>query len=152
MRNFFDVYLDVKDGKEVSKEELRVALMMARDLLFFAEEDNKKLINCIESGIEQSFITEFVKTNILNRIDIRKAPMENWWKGKIPGKKYDEKEEEELNYLEQLMDIAPKLPSTVLQDVHARISDWLADGGKLADPYIKQQVDYAKKYLNRKGE
>lgn len=79
MRNFFEVYIDVKDGKDVDKEELRVALMMARDLLFFAEEDNENLIKCIKDGKGQAFTSNFVEKNMKNRIQVRKNPMEKWW-------------------------------------------------------------------------
>ncbi|MGE7113214.1 DUF6877 family protein [Lysinibacillus sp. NPDC047702] len=45
----------------------------------------------------------------------------------------------------ELHQIALYLPLNVLSDVKQRIGDWLASGGKETDPYIRQQVDYAKK-------
>lgn len=47
--------------------------------------------------------------------------------------------------LYELHQIACELPLNVLSDVKQRIGDWLASGGKETDPYIKQQVAYAKK-------
>ncbi|MEE3805693.1 hypothetical protein V2H29_01875 [Lysinibacillus fusiformis] len=46
--------------------------------------------------------------------------------------------------LYELHQIAYELPLNVLSDVKQRIGDWLASGGKETDPYIKQQVAYAK--------
>lgn len=35
-----------------------------------------------------------------------------------------------------------QLPLSVWQDIHSRISDWLASGGKESDPYIQRQIEY----------
>ena len=35
----------------------------------------------------------------------------------------------------------------ILEDVHRRIGDWLASGGKEDDPYIEQQLRYAKRFI-----
>lgn len=48
----------------------------------------------------------------------------------------------------ELHQIACELPLEVLSDVKQRIGDWLASGGKETDPYIKQQVTYAKNVYN----
>lgn len=50
-----------------------------------------------------------------------------------------------VNPLYELHQIALYLPINVLSDVKQRIGDWLAGGGKETDPYIRQQVAYAKK-------
>ncbi|AVK84022.1 hypothetical protein C3943_10770 [Lysinibacillus sp. B2A1] len=50
-----------------------------------------------------------------------------------------------VNPLFELHQIALYLPINVLSDVKQRIGDWLASGGKETDPYIRQQVAYAKK-------
>lgn len=52
-----------------------------------------------------------------------------------------------MSPMEELINIASKLPTEVLMDVHRRIGDWLASGGKETDPYIEQQVRYAKKFI-----
>jgi len=49
------------------------------------------------------------------------------------------------NPLFELHQIACELPISVLVDVKQRIGDWLASGGKETDPYIRQQIAYAKK-------
>lgn len=54
--------------------------------------------------------------------------------------------------LNELHQFACALPLNVLIDVKQRIGDWLASGGKETDPYIRQQVAYAKKvYQALKG-
>lgn len=39
------------------------------------------------------------------------------------------------------------LPYVVLSDIDKRIGDWLARGGGIEDPYIKQQFRYAEMLL-----
>lgn len=57
-----------------------------------------------------------------------------------------------ISPLFKLHQIACQLPDYVLSDVNSRIGDWLASGGKETDPYIRQQVAYAKKvYQAMKG-
>lgn len=36
------------------------------------------------------------------------------------------------------------IPTIAIEDIQHRISDWLASGGKEDDPYIAQQVRYAR--------
>lgn len=45
MRSYLDIVSDVKDGKEVSKQELGLALLFANDQLFFANKDVDKCVN-----------------------------------------------------------------------------------------------------------
>ena len=80
MRSYLDVFIDVQDGKRVEYEELRVALMFCRDMLFFTESDLKKMI--LEPRNE--FVIGMIKQNIENRFRNRKNPMEVWWNGNIP--------------------------------------------------------------------
>ncbi len=52
-----------------------------------------------------------------------------------------------MNAMEELNKIADKLPVVILEDVHRRIWDWLASGGKEDDPYIEQQLRYARRFI-----
>ena len=38
-----------------------------------------------------------------------------------------------------------QLPTQVVVDIHKRISDWLLSGGDESDPYVQQQLQYARK-------
>lgn len=49
--------------------------------------------------------------------------------------------------MDELNKIADKLPAIILTDIDKRIGDWLACGGKEDDPYIEQQLRYAKKFV-----
>lgn len=48
--------------------------------------------------------------------------------------------------MQQLSELSLQLPLNVLKDIDHRVSDWLAEGGDENDPYIWQQVRYAKNY------
>lgn len=50
------------------------------------------------------------------------------------------------NPLEEINSIAHLLPLPVLQDINQRIGDWLASGGKETDPYIEQQLRFARRF------
>ncbi|WP_270167542.1 DUF6877 family protein [Paenibacillus sp. SYP-B4298] len=52
-----------------------------------------------------------------------------------------------MNPMQELVNISSKVPLEVLQDVYQRIGDWLAMGGEETDPYIEQQLLYAKKFI-----
>ncbi|MGG3871392.1 DUF6877 family protein [Brevibacillus laterosporus] len=52
-----------------------------------------------------------------------------------------------MSHMEQLLIIAPRLPAPVLEDIYRRITDWLASGGNEDDPYIEQQLRYAKRFV-----
>lgn len=49
--------------------------------------------------------------------------------------------------MQELSELSPQLPLNVLKDIDHRVSDWLARGGDENDPYIWQQVGYAKSYI-----
>ncbi|MGG3920998.1 DUF6877 family protein [Geobacillus thermodenitrificans] len=51
--------------------------------------------------------------------------------------------------MQRLNEIAHKLPLLVLQDIHKRIGDWLASGGREEDPYIEQQLRYAERFVKK---
>lgn len=52
-----------------------------------------------------------------------------------------------MNALEEFIKIADRVPMVILEDINRRIGDWLASGGKEDDPYIEQQLRYAKKFI-----
>ena len=52
-----------------------------------------------------------------------------------------------MNAMEEFNKLADKLPMAILEDIHRRIGDWLASGGKENDPYIEQQLRYAKRFI-----
>ncbi|EMJ6444375.1 hypothetical protein AADZ13_005842 [Bacillus cereus] len=54
--------------------------------------------------------------------------------------------------MDELNKIAHLLPFEVLTDIKSRLTDWIASGGSWNDPYIKQQVRYAKRVAKRMGE
>lgn len=49
-----------------------------------------------------------------------------------------------LTKQEQIVELASKMPVSVLVDVNQRISDYLASGGYPEGPYIEQQIRYMK--------
>ncbi|MEK5358828.1 MULTISPECIES: DUF6877 family protein [unclassified Paenibacillus] len=49
--------------------------------------------------------------------------------------------------MEEICKIAHLLPFAVLQDINTRIGDWLAAGGSETDPYIHQQLRFAKRFI-----
>jgi hypothetical protein len=79
MRSYLDVFIDVQDGKRVEYEELRVALLFCRDLLFFTESDLKKVL---ESN--NPLVNTIIKENMASRFYAKKNPLEKWWNDKVP--------------------------------------------------------------------
>lgn len=51
------------------------------------------------------------------------------------------------NPLDEIMMISHLLPTPVLKDIDKRVGDWLAMGGKESDPYIEQQLRFAKRFI-----
>ena len=49
-----------------------------------------------------------------------------------------------MNSIMEITKIAEHIPLFALQDIHQRIGDHLGSGGKEDDPYIYQQLRYAK--------
>jgi len=52
-----------------------------------------------------------------------------------------------MNPINELAKIADHIPLAALQDIHQRIMDHLASGGEHDDPYINQQLRYAKRFV-----
>lgn len=57
-----------------------------------------------------------------------------------------------MSYLQQINEIASKLPLPVLQDINDRVRDWIVSGGNEDDEYIGQQLRFAQNYLNVHGD
>ncbi|MBG9603935.1 DUF6877 family protein [Cytobacillus firmus] len=72
--------------------------------------------------------------------------MEDWLKSLSTPENLQE--DEKMNPLEEINKIAHKLPLEVLADINQRIGDWLAGGGKEDDPYIEQQLRFAKQFVD----
>jgi hypothetical protein len=54
---------------------------------------------------------------------------------------------EKMNPMDEIIKISNELPLEVVKDIDKRIGDWLASGGKEDDPYIFQQLSYAKRIV-----
>ena len=52
-----------------------------------------------------------------------------------------------MNPIKEIGKISDHIPLEAFQDIHARIADWLASGGKVDDPYIHQQLRYTKRFV-----
>lgn len=57
-----------------------------------------------------------------------------------------------MTALEEIASIAHLLPLEVLQDVNQRCMDWIAPGGNEDDPYIHQQLMFAKRFVKKQKE
>lgn len=55
------------------------------------------------------------------------------------------------NPLHEIMMISHLLPAPVLKDINQRVGDWLAMGGDESDPYIEQQLRFAKRFVQSGG-
>lgn len=51
-----------------------------------------------------------------------------------------------LSPIEEISTLSKHIPLEALKDINGRIGDWLASGGKEDDPYIEQQLRYAKRF------
>ena len=57
--------------------------------------------------------------------------------------------------IQEIAKIAHKLPVEAMQDINQRIGDWMAMGGKDDDPYVWQQLRYARnvsELMERRGQ
>lgn len=52
-----------------------------------------------------------------------------------------------MSPLQEIIRISNKLPIEVLKDIKQRIGDWLASGGNENDPYIEQQLRFARRFI-----
>lgn len=90
MRSFIDVIVDVKDGKYVDAEELRVALLFCSDQLSFSENALKKMVRLADGNTNfPPLQLREMKKALDNRFQCRKNPLEVWFGGEIPGQGYE---------------------------------------------------------------
>lgn len=52
-----------------------------------------------------------------------------------------------MTAMDEIASISHLIPLPVLKDIDNRCRDWLAAGGKDDDPYIKQQLWFAKYFI-----
>lgn len=52
-----------------------------------------------------------------------------------------------MSPLSKIVEIADRLPYAVLTDIQHRLGDWIASGGNEDDPYIEQQLRYARMFV-----
>lgn len=81
MRSYLDIVIDVKEGKEVSKQELGLALLFANDQLFFANKDVDRYIN---GEMDKGILKDLMIKNREKRFNCRKNPIEEWFGDKVP--------------------------------------------------------------------
>lgn len=53
----------------------------------------------------------------------------------------------EVNPMQEIVNISHLLPTVVLKDINQRITDWIASGGNETDPYIEQQLRFARRFI-----
>ncbi|GAA0844434.1 hypothetical protein GCM10008915_47250 [Bifidobacterium pullorum subsp. gallinarum] len=54
------------------------------------------------------------------------------------------------NPMDEILKISDQLPTVVLEDINKRIGDWLAMGGQYTDPYIEQQLRFARRFVKER--
>lgn len=74
MRSYLDIIIDLKDGKKPDYEEVRLACLMAVNMLFFAESDVKHLMDPAKNRLVESMIKE----NVENRFKQKKMSPEEY--------------------------------------------------------------------------
>lgn len=52
-----------------------------------------------------------------------------------------------MNALQEIAKISSQLPTPVLVDINQRVGDWLSSGGNEDDPYIYQQLRFARRFV-----
>lgn len=52
-----------------------------------------------------------------------------------------------MTAMDEINSIAHRLPRVVLEDINKRITDWVSTGGQPDDPYIHQQLRFARRFV-----
>lgn len=74
MRSYLDIIIDLKEGKKPDYEEVRLAFLMANNLLFFAEQDLKQ---ALEPGIPD-IVKKLTQKSIEHRFYAKKKSPEEY--------------------------------------------------------------------------
>ncbi len=67
MRSYLDIIIDLKEGKTVDYEEARLGMIMANDLLYFAEKDVERLLDDNTKPIIKELVRKSPETRIKSR-------------------------------------------------------------------------------------
>lgn len=78
MRSYLDIIIDLRDGLKPNYEEVRLACLMADDLLFFAEQDVKRLIGYGTDRERDDLQARFAKKSLESRFYAKKNSPEKW--------------------------------------------------------------------------
>ena len=54
--------------------------------------------------------------------------------------------------LDEFYRLVMHLPTELADDTSSRVSDWIVSGGQADDPYIKQQLNFVKRYIKANGK
>lgn len=54
--------------------------------------------------------------------------------------------------LQQITEIVQHMPLNAVIDINQRIGDWIVSGGNENDPYIYQQLRFARRFVPKEGE
>ncbi|MEK3935335.1 DUF6877 family protein [Sporosarcina sp. FSL W7-1349] len=56
-----------------------------------------------------------------------------------------------MNQIQEISKLSDRIPIEALQNIHSRVTDWLAGVGNHDDPYIHQQLRYAQNLARSEG-
>lgn len=73
MRSYLDIIIDLKNGKKPDYEEVRLACLMAADLLFFTEEDLERTVKPVVPDIIKSLTQKSIESRFYAK---KKSPEE----------------------------------------------------------------------------
>lgn len=78
MRSYLDIIIDLKDGKKPDYEEVRLACLMANDLLFFSENSVKNLTGYCTDKEKTDLQSKLAIKSYEDRFYIKKKSPEEW--------------------------------------------------------------------------
>lgn len=78
MRSYLDIIIDLKDGKKPDYEEVRLACLMANAMLWFADEDIKRLTGYCTDNEKTDLISKLIISSYESRFYARKKSPEEY--------------------------------------------------------------------------